>query len=83
MEGQIAIVLESTSHEKTGATGACALEACVSRMTLDESGPRADPCSMPRRISSEMLQMPQILVRNRPTRAYHRRRLSTGLGARG
>jgi hypothetical protein len=38
LEGQITIVLESTSHEKTGATGACALEARVSRMTFDESG---------------------------------------------
>jgi hypothetical protein len=61
LEGQITIVLESTPHEKTGATGACALEARVRRMTFDESGLCADPSKMP--------EMPQILVRNRPTRA--------------
>jgi hypothetical protein len=60
LQGQITIVLESTSHEKTGATGACALEACVSRMTFDKSGLGGDP--------AEMLEMPQILVRDRPSR---------------
>jgi hypothetical protein len=60
LEGQITIALESTSHEKTGATGACALEARVSRMTFDKSGLGADP--------AKMLEMPQILVRNRPSR---------------
>jgi hypothetical protein len=60
LEGQITIVLESTSHEKTGATGACVLEACVSRMTFDKSGLCADP--------EKLLEMPQLLVRNRPTR---------------
>jgi hypothetical protein len=64
LEGQITIVLESTSHEKTGATGAGALEARVSRMTFDESGLCADP--------SKMLEMPQIIVRNRPTRDQKR-----------
>jgi hypothetical protein len=60
LEGQITIVLESTSHEKTGATGACEFEARVSRMTFDESGLCADP--------SKMLEMSRIIVRNRPTR---------------
>jgi alginate O-acetyltransferase complex protein AlgJ len=43
LEGQITIVLDSTSHEKTGATGACALEARVGRSTFDESDLCADP----------------------------------------
>jgi RNA polymerase sigma-70 factor (ECF subfamily) len=60
LEGQITIVLESRSHEKTGATGACELEARVSRLTFNESGLCADPSRMP--------GMPQILARNRPTR---------------
>jgi hypothetical protein len=60
LEGQITIVLESPSHEKTGATGACALEACVTRLTFDKSGLGADP--------AKTLEMPQILVRNGSTR---------------
>jgi hypothetical protein len=60
LEGQIMIVLESTSHEKTGATGAGVLEACVSRMTFDKSGLCADP--------AKMRTMPEILMKNRPIR---------------
>jgi hypothetical protein len=64
LEGQITIVLESRSHEKTGATGACELEACVSRLTFNESGLCADPSRMP--------EMPQILARTRPSRGTSR-----------
>jgi hypothetical protein len=58
LEGQIRIVLESTSHEKTGATGACELEARFSRLTFDESGLSADPSKSVRNAADSRQESP-------------------------
>jgi hypothetical protein len=78
LEGPITIVLESTSHEKTGATGACALEACVSRMTFDKSGSRRRPCKNARNAPDSRQRSPKSrLGRRRLSGLSRLRRPST------
>jgi hypothetical protein len=60
LEGQITIALEARATRKLARPGHARSKLTVSRMTFDKSGLGGDP--------AKMLEMPQILVRNRSTR---------------